>query len=99
MGRKAKHAGVTAKAAIFEVLTAVTDGRYLTCAEIAALAKKQRFVELKAVETCLTNVLNGMLDTIEVDADPRIKKLHPKAKAYRWPHSFNGSGQKEKELL
>ena len=87
MGRKAKHAGVSAKVAIFEVLCAIKDGSYLKASEIAARAKAQRFVEERAVITCLNSELVGVLEVVDVEADSRIRKIHAMARAYRWPQT------------
>ena len=84
MSRLPARARISAKVAIFEALSSVTDGQYLTCAQICSFAKRIRDVEPQAVKTCLNTELIGCFDEIEVQSDARIRKLHPTCKAYRW---------------
>ena len=84
MSRLPARARISAKVAIFEALSSVTDGSYLTCAEICSFAKKMREVHPDAVKTCLNTELAGCFEQVQVPSDPRIKKLHPTCTAYRW---------------
>lgn len=87
MSRPPKNASVSAKTAIFEVLTSIKDGSYMTCAQIEAMAKKLRNVEPSAVRTSLNKELKGVFEEIEVESDKRVRAFKPTARAYRWPDS------------
>jgi len=84
VSRRPKFAQVSAKTAIFEVLSGVKDDSYMTRAEIASMAKKLRNVEPEAIKTALEVELAGVFDVIMVPSDPRIAKIRPMARAYRW---------------
>lgn len=87
MSRRPKNASISAKDAIFEVLTSVKDGSYMTCAQIEAMAKKLRNVEPSAVRSSLNKELKGIFEETEVQSDARVRSFRPMARAYRWPDS------------
>lgn len=84
MSRKPKHASISAKAAIFEVLAGVKDGSYMTAAQISAMAKKLRNVEPTAVRSSLNSELRGVFEEIMVESNIRVRSFRPMARAYRW---------------
>ena len=73
----------------------------MTQAQIAAMAKKLRNVEPRAVRTALNSELRGVFEEMVLPSDPRIAKLRPDARAYRWrdTHRLIEATQKEEELI
>ena len=84
MSRLPARARISAKVAIFEALSSVKDGSYMTCAQICAMAESVRDVHPEAVKTCLNTELATCFEKIQVPSDPRIRKLHATCTAYRW---------------